>query len=101
MVEKVRQRLAVSKQRWHKFHMERFNLKKLNEVEGKEPMSGGSLSPQHSASCCVCVNWCMRVSVFTIIVLLVFYYYYHYMSRSSTIQAEQIPNTQIIGILLS
>jgi hypothetical protein len=33
---KVRERLAVSKQTTHRFHMERFNLKKLNEVEGKE-----------------------------------------------------------------
>jgi hypothetical protein len=34
-VEKVRERLAVNKQRSHRFHTERFNLKKLNEVEGK------------------------------------------------------------------
>jgi hypothetical protein len=33
---KVRERLTVIKQRWHRFQMERFNLKKLNEVEGKE-----------------------------------------------------------------
>jgi hypothetical protein len=33
---KVRERLAVSKQTTHRVHMERFNLKKLNEVEGKE-----------------------------------------------------------------
>jgi hypothetical protein len=33
---KVREKLAVSKQKMHRFHMERFNLKKLNEVEGKE-----------------------------------------------------------------
>jgi hypothetical protein len=32
----VRERLAVSKQTTHRVHMERFNLKKLNEVEGKE-----------------------------------------------------------------
>jgi hypothetical protein len=31
-----RERLAVSKQTTHRVHMERFNLKKLNEVEGKE-----------------------------------------------------------------
>jgi hypothetical protein len=36
VVAKVREQLAVNKQRSHKFHMERFNLKKLNEVEGKE-----------------------------------------------------------------
>jgi hypothetical protein len=36
VVVKVRERLAVSKQRSQRFHMERFNLKKLNEVEGKE-----------------------------------------------------------------
>jgi hypothetical protein len=33
---KVRERLAVNKQRSQRFYMERFNLKKLNEVEGKE-----------------------------------------------------------------
>jgi hypothetical protein len=36
VVAKVRERLAVNKQRSHRFHMERFNLKKLNEVKGKE-----------------------------------------------------------------
>jgi hypothetical protein len=35
-VAKIRERLAVNKQGSHKFHMERFNLKKLNVVEGKE-----------------------------------------------------------------
>jgi hypothetical protein len=33
---KVREKLAVNKQRSQRFHMVRFNLKKLNEVEGKE-----------------------------------------------------------------
>jgi hypothetical protein len=32
----IRDRLAVNKRRLHRFHMERFNLKKLKEVEGKE-----------------------------------------------------------------
>jgi hypothetical protein len=36
VVAKIRERIAVNKQRSHKFHMERFNIKKLNEVEGKE-----------------------------------------------------------------
>jgi hypothetical protein len=36
MVAKIRGRLAVNKQGSHKFQMERFNLKNLNEVEGKE-----------------------------------------------------------------
>jgi hypothetical protein len=36
VVAKVRGRLAVNKQRSQRFHMERFNLKNLNEVEGKE-----------------------------------------------------------------
>jgi hypothetical protein len=36
VVAKVRERLAVSKQTMHRFHTERFNLKKINEVEGKE-----------------------------------------------------------------
>jgi hypothetical protein len=36
VVTKVRERLAVSKQRTHWVHMEKFNLRKLNEVEGKE-----------------------------------------------------------------
>jgi glycine betaine/choline ABC-type transport system substrate-binding protein len=31
-----RDRLAVSKRTAHRVHMERLNLKKLNEVEGKE-----------------------------------------------------------------
>jgi hypothetical protein len=35
-VEKVRERLAVSKQTRHVDHMKRFSLKKLIEVEGKE-----------------------------------------------------------------
>jgi hypothetical protein len=35
-VEEVRERLVMSKQRAHRVHVERFNLKKLNEVEGKE-----------------------------------------------------------------
>jgi hypothetical protein len=35
-VARVRERLAVNKQRSHKFHMERFNLKRLYEVQGKE-----------------------------------------------------------------
>jgi hypothetical protein len=33
---KVRERLAVTKQTTHRVHTERFNLKKLNEVEGKK-----------------------------------------------------------------
>jgi hypothetical protein len=33
---KVKEKLAVNKQSSQRFHMERFNLKKLNEVEGKE-----------------------------------------------------------------
>jgi hypothetical protein len=39
VVAKVRERLAVNKQGSHKFHMERFSLKKLNELEGKERYS--------------------------------------------------------------
>jgi hypothetical protein len=35
VVAKVRERLAVNKKS-HRFHMEKFNLKKLNEVESKE-----------------------------------------------------------------
>jgi hypothetical protein len=35
-VAKVRERLAVNKQRSQRFHIERFILKKLNQVEGKE-----------------------------------------------------------------
>jgi hypothetical protein len=33
VVAKVRERLAVSREAMHRVHMERFNLKKLNEVE--------------------------------------------------------------------
>jgi hypothetical protein len=36
VVAKVRARLRVNKQRSHRFHMKRLNLKNLNEVEGKE-----------------------------------------------------------------
>jgi hypothetical protein len=36
VVAKVRERLAVNKQRSNRFHWESFNLKKLNELEGKE-----------------------------------------------------------------
>jgi hypothetical protein len=35
-VEKVRERLAVSKQTTHRGRMNRFSLKKLNKVKGKE-----------------------------------------------------------------
>jgi hypothetical protein len=36
VVTKVRVRLAINKQRSQRFHMGWFNLKKLNEVGGKE-----------------------------------------------------------------
>jgi hypothetical protein len=36
VVAEITERLAVSKQTTHRFHMERFNPKRLNEVEGKE-----------------------------------------------------------------
>jgi hypothetical protein len=36
VVAKIMERLAVSKQTAHRIYMERFNHKKLNEVEGKE-----------------------------------------------------------------
>jgi hypothetical protein len=36
VVAKVRERLTVNKQRFHQLHMEKFNLRKLNNVEGKE-----------------------------------------------------------------
>jgi hypothetical protein len=36
VVAKVRERFAVNKQRSQRFDMERFNLKKLSEIEGKE-----------------------------------------------------------------
>jgi hypothetical protein len=36
VVAKIRKRLAVNKQGPQKFRMERFNLKKLNEVEVKQ-----------------------------------------------------------------
>jgi hypothetical protein len=35
-VAKVRKRQAVNKQRSQRFHMQKFNLKKLNGVEGKQ-----------------------------------------------------------------
>jgi hypothetical protein len=36
LVVKIRESLAVNKQGSHKYQMEKFNLKKLNNVEGKE-----------------------------------------------------------------
>jgi hypothetical protein len=36
VVAKVRERPVVNKQRSHRFHIERFNIKKLNKIEGKE-----------------------------------------------------------------
>jgi hypothetical protein len=36
VVAKVRERLAVNKLRSHRFHMDSFNLKKLNEVVANE-----------------------------------------------------------------
>jgi hypothetical protein len=35
VVAKIRERPAVNKQGLHKFNMERVNLKKINEKEGK------------------------------------------------------------------
>jgi hypothetical protein len=36
VVAKIRERIAVNKQGSHKFHMDKLNLNKLNEVEDKE-----------------------------------------------------------------
>jgi hypothetical protein len=36
VVAKVRERLAVNKQRSQKCNMEKLNLKKINDVQGKE-----------------------------------------------------------------
>jgi hypothetical protein len=36
VLAEVRERLAVNKQRSHRFHMQRFSVKRLNEVEVKE-----------------------------------------------------------------
>jgi hypothetical protein len=36
VVATVWERQAVNKQKTHRIHMERFSLKKLNEIEGKE-----------------------------------------------------------------
>jgi hypothetical protein len=41
VLAKVRERLAVNKQRSQIFHMERVYLKKLEEVEGKEQFHVG------------------------------------------------------------
>jgi hypothetical protein len=45
-VTKGRETLAVSKQRRHRFHMERINLKTLKEVEGKKQSSSIVLKSQ-------------------------------------------------------
>jgi hypothetical protein len=44
MVATFRERLAVNKHRSHGFHTERFHLKKLNEVEGKEATHDNSVA---------------------------------------------------------
>jgi hypothetical protein len=44
VVAKVTERLAMSKQRSNSFLVERFNLKKLNKVEGKEKYRVGVLN---------------------------------------------------------
>jgi hypothetical protein len=44
VVAKVRERTAVNKQRSQGVHMEKFNLKKLNVVEGKEKFRVGALN---------------------------------------------------------
>jgi HD superfamily phosphodiesterase len=36
VVAKLRERLALNKQTTHRIHTEKFSLKKLNEVEGRE-----------------------------------------------------------------
>jgi hypothetical protein len=36
VLTKVKERLAVSKQKTYRLHVESLNLEKLNEVEGKE-----------------------------------------------------------------
>jgi hypothetical protein len=41
VVAKVIERLAVSKEPTHRFHIERFSLKKLNKVEGTEQRRTG------------------------------------------------------------
>jgi hypothetical protein len=40
-VANVRERIAVNKQRTQRFHVERFNPKKFNDVEGKEQFRVG------------------------------------------------------------
>jgi hypothetical protein len=40
VVAKVKERLAASKQTMHRVHMERFSLKKLNEVEEEDRLCG-------------------------------------------------------------
>jgi hypothetical protein len=44
VVVKVRERLVVSKQKMHRVHTEGFNLKKLNEVEGKGQFHAGIIN---------------------------------------------------------
>jgi hypothetical protein len=45
VVANVGERLAVNKQRLQRFCMERFNLKKSNEAEGKEKYCVNRLAP--------------------------------------------------------
>jgi hypothetical protein len=48
VLEKFRERITVNKQGSHKFYMERFKLRKLNEVRGKEKY-GVEISNRFSA----------------------------------------------------
>jgi hypothetical protein len=46
MIAEVKERLVVSKHRLYKFHMVRFNLKKLNNIEGYSIMLKSYISLQ-------------------------------------------------------
>jgi hypothetical protein len=48
VVAKVRERLAVNKQRSQSIHMERFKLKKLNDVEGETIRENIQISAKES-----------------------------------------------------
>jgi hypothetical protein len=55
VVAKIRERLEVSKETKHRFHMERFNLKKLNEVDRVK--SSIVLISQIGSQFCKTLNW--------------------------------------------
>jgi hypothetical protein len=86
VVAKVGEGLAVNKQRSHTFHMEMFNLKMLNEVEGIEQCCPTFLCTRAqfidayggAGATTLLLLLLLLVVVVVVVVPLNTYYYYHY-----------------------